>query len=182
MTRRSPFGLWMICFGIIAVALGIWPPLQPQAALGSLAFILGILMMLNGISQIIFYAEMRQYALLRPVVMLVTGILSIITGIFVTFSINFGVLAIGTLFPLWFFCHCISRLCNMDYIKPFVPRWQYILLLVICALGFLLGVAMLLYAPATAQSSAWMVGIYLVLLGADSLVLGFGPLGARKQG
>lgn len=51
----------------------------------------------------------------------------------------------------------------------------------VCLAGFVLGLVILLYPSPTAALTAALVGIYLILLGADSLLLGFGPLGENNK-
>lgn len=181
MNGRSRFGLWQIAFGTLAIIFGLWTLLRPEDTLGKFVFALGLFIILSGISDIVFYCKMKQYTLLRPVVMLVVGILNILLGGFMVVHNGFGIWTLNTLFPLWFFFHCVGRLSNMDYIQPFLEKWQYWLVMAICLAGFMLGIAMMLYPGASVRTSAAFIGIYLVLLGADALVLGFGDTGASRK-
>lgn len=122
MRNRSAFGLWQIVFGVVTIVFGVWTLIRPDAALGGFVSLMGILIIISGISDIIFYVKMTRYTLLRPVLIPIIGVVNILLGIILTFNIGSGVFAMGTLFPLWFFFHCIGRLCSMDYTKHLIPK------------------------------------------------------------
>ena len=88
--------------------------------------------------------------------------------------------AIGLFFPLWFIAHCISRLAGLNAVSFFAGRAAYWFTLILNILGLILG-AMMLFDPwVSLLSLQYIVAFYLVLLGADCILLAFSRIGLRE--
>ena len=94
-------------------------------------------------------------------------------------SISAGRWAIAILFPIWFIAHCLSRLSHLSLIRLTVGDAYYYFTLVINILGLVLGILMLFNPFAAMLSVSWIIGIYLILLGMDSLMLAIVLFGLR---
>ncbi len=125
---------------------------------------------------------------------LITGILLIILGIFTfvrpfralsSFVIAYGLpvypsagqWALSLLFPIWFIAHCISRLTQLDRIRFAAGNAVYYVTLIINLIGLILGFMMVLMPRFSLISVSYVAGIYLLLLGIDSVVLAFSRMG-----
>lgn len=133
MKRRSAFGWGELIIGILLIVLGAFTFARPSSALTGIVFVYGILAVITGIADIVFYVKIEQHTGFGPAVSLVTGILSILAGILLLFNPGAGKWAMVILFPLWFITHCISRLTHLpliphdsgDRILLFYPDRQY---------------------------------------------------------
>ena len=77
------------------------------------------------------------------------------------------------LFPIWFIAHCVSRLTHLNIIRFTAGNFYYWFTLIVNVIGIVLG-AMMLFQPALAAYSAdYLISIYLLLMGVDSLVMAF---------
>ena len=81
MKRRSAFGWGELIIGILLIVLGAFTFARPSSALTGIVFVYGILAVITGIADIVFYVKIEQHTGFGPAVSLVTGILSILAGI-----------------------------------------------------------------------------------------------------
>ena len=177
MRRYSGFRWMQFIIGILLVILGIWTLSHPGAALTGLVLLYGLLAVLTGIADILFYVKMERYTGFGPILSLISGILSVMAGVMLLVYPGAGSIAAAVLFPLWFLAHCISRLATQPRILKFLNPFSYYLTLVLNILGLILAVLMLFNPAAAFLSLDTIIGCYLVLLGIDSIVLAFS---ARK--
>ena len=117
MKRRSASGWIELIIGIILIVLGVLTFIQPSSALTGIVFVYGILAVVTGIADIVFYAKMERHTGFGPAVSLVSGIISILAGVLLLFNPGAGKWAMVILFPIWFIAHCISRLTHLSMIR-----------------------------------------------------------------
>ncbi len=165
--------------GILLIILGIYSLIRPVGMLTSVTVIYGLFAVITGIADIAFYIRMERRTGFGPAVSLVTGILSVLAGILILCNIDAGRWAIAVLFPIWFIAHCLSRLSHLFLIRLTVGDAYYYFTLVINILGLVLGILMLFNPLAAMFSVSWLIGIYLILLGMDSLMLAIMLFGLR---
>lgn len=79
-----------------------------------------------------------------PVISLISGTLSVMTGVMLLVYPNAGRIVMTLLFPLWFIAHCVSRLSNLNTIRAFSGEFMYIFTLVLNIIGLVLGALMLI--------------------------------------
>ncbi len=85
MKKRSAFGWSELIIGIVLILLGIFTFMRPYKALTGIVFVYGILAVITGIADILFYVKVEQCTGFGPAVSLVTGILSLLAGILLLF-------------------------------------------------------------------------------------------------
>lgn len=179
MRRRSGFGWMELIIGIFLTALGLWTFFRPGMAVTGLVVVYGILAVLTGVADLVFYVKMERYTGFGPTLSLIAGILSVMTGVMLLVYPGAGRSALTLLFPLWFMAHCISRLANQSVIHRMINPVSYYLTLILNVLGLILAVLMLFMPWFTLASLDTLIGCYLVLLGVDSIVLAFSKAGSR---
>lgn len=81
MRRHSRFGWLELILGILLIALGVLTFVKPDIALTSMVFAYGIAAVIMGIADIILYIQVERFTGLGPVLSLISGILSVMSGI-----------------------------------------------------------------------------------------------------
>lgn len=180
MRRRSGFGWLELLIGIGLIALGILAFAKPDFALTGLVFAYGIAAVVMGIADIVLYIQVEHYTGFGPVVSLVSGILSVMSGMMLLVYPRAGAMVLTLLFPIWFIAHCISRLAHQQHIRQIAGIGMHTLTLVINIFGLILGFMMLLSPLFTLATLRSFAGIYLILLGVDSLLMAGSRMGMRR--
>ena len=179
MRRRSGFGWLELAIGIILIALGVLAFVKPDLALTSLVFAYGAAAVVMGVADIILYIEVERYTGLGPILSLIAGILSVMSGVMLVVYPRTGVVVLTVLFPIWFIAHCISRLVHLGHIRFVGGNGLYYFTLVINIIGLILGLMMFMSPLLTLTTIRCFASLYLILLGIDSVVMAFSRMGTR---
>ena len=171
MYKSRRLGVIELIVSILLVVLGVYTLSSPGAALESAVIIYGILAVVMGVFDIVVYVRLERRTGFAPVISLVTGIISLLAGAMILLEPVAGVLALSWLFPIWFICHCISRLMNLGLTRLAAGRAFYYLALVLNILGLIVGIVMCFSPLFSVLTLAYMVGFYLILLGIDGSVM-----------
>lgn len=177
MKQKSNFGWLELILGILLIAFGIFALANPTSALGGMVILYGILAIITGIADIALYVKLERRTGFGPVISLITGILSVLAGILILIYPGAGQWAIAILFPIWFIAHSISRLANAGFTRLVAGTAHYIFTLIINILGIILGVMLFFNPVASMLSVAYLVGIYLIIVGIGSIVRAFSKTG-----
>ena len=117
MRRRSGFG-WMECIeGVLLLGLGSYTFAQPDRALTGFIVMYGIVAVTMGIADILLYVRVERFTGFGPIVSLISGALSVMTGVMLLVYPNAGKWVMSLLFPLWFLAHCIGRLSGLHTVR-----------------------------------------------------------------
>lgn len=179
MRRRSGFGWLELVIGILLIALGVFTFANPGFALTGLAALFGAIAIVMGVADIVLYVRVERFTGFGPVVSLISGILSVMSGFMLLVYPNAGRWVLSLLFPIWFIAHCISRLSQLNTIRFHAGSGMYYFTLVVNIIGLILGFLMILRPVISILSIGWIVGFYLILLGVDSIVLAVSNMGRR---
>ena len=180
MRRRSGFGWLELLIGILLVVLGALALARPDLALSGLVFAYGIAAIAMGIADIVLYIQVEHYTGFGPVISLVSGILSVMSGVMLLVYPRAGAMVLTLLFPIWFIAHCISRLAHQPHVRRIAGSGMHTLTLIINIIGLILGFMMLLSPLFTLATLRNFAGIYLILLGIDSILMSASRMGMRR--
>ena len=180
MKRRSPFGWLELFTGILLIALGIWALADPGLALTGMVFAYGVAAIVMGVADIILYIQLEKYTGFGPAISLVTGILSVMSGVMLLLYPGAGTLVLTLLFPIWFIAHCISRLSHLHYIRIIAGNAIFSATMIVNILGLVLGFVMLLSPLLTLTAIPAFAGTYLILLGVDGVVMAVSRMGGPR--
>ena len=180
MRRRSGFGWLELVTGILLIILGIWAFANPGRALTGMVFAYGIAAIIMGVVDIVMYIEVERYTGFGPMISLISGILSVMSGMVLLVYPSAATIALTFLFPLWFIAHCISKLSQIDYVRYTAGDAMYYITLIINVIGLVLGFMMLLSPVFTLSAIRYFACIYLVLLGVDSIMTAFSRMGMPR--
>lgn len=179
MRRRSGFGWLELVIGILLIVLGVFTFANPGFALTGLVALFGVIAIVMGVADIVLYVRVERFTGFGPVVSLISGILSVMSGIMLLVYPNAGRWVLSLLFPIWFIAHCISRLSQLNTIRFHAGSGMYYFTLVVNIIGLILGFLMILRPVISILSIGWIVEFYLILLGVDSIVLAVSNMGRR---
>lgn len=177
MRRYSGFGWIEFISGLCMSFLGIFTIFRPESIFTWIAVIYGIIAIITGVCDIIFYIKAERYTGFGPVIALVSGILSVMTGAILLAHPGVGKWILSILFPLWFMAHCISRLAHLNTIRFIAGKVYYYLSMVVNILGLILGIVMLFTPAFTIITAGILVGVYLIISGVESVVIAFSEIG-----
>lgn len=180
MKNRTALGWGELILGILLIVFGIYTFINPSAAMTGITLAYGILALITGIADIVFYVKLEQRTGFGPALSLVCGILSIIAGILIMFNLALGEWVLIILFPIWFITHCIARLAHLPYIRMTAGAGYYYFALVVNILGLILSIFMIFNPFISFLSASYLIGVYLLCLGIDSIVFALNLLDSSR--
>ena len=180
MRRRSGFGWLELVIGIVLIGLGVLAFARPDLALTGLVFAYGVAAVVMGVADLILFIQVERYTGFGPILSLVTGIVSVLSGVSLLIYPRLGATLLTLLFPVWFIAHCISRLMQLHHIRLVAGEGMYVFTLVVNIVGMVLGFLMLFSPLFTLSAIRCFAGCYLLLLGIDSLLVAFSRVGMRR--
>lgn len=157
--------------GILLVIAGLYTFVNPSTALTGVVILYGILSIITGIADIVFYVRLERRTGFGPVASLVGGIFSILAGALILLMPAAARWVLAIFFSIWFIAHCVSRLANLGFIRIVAGTAYYYFSLVVNILGLLLGFVLLFNPGASALTIGYIMGFYLILLGTGSIVM-----------
>ena len=175
MRSKKTLGWGELALGILLIALGIFSFARPESALAGVTYLYGILALVTGIIDIVFYVKLEQRTGFGPGLSLAGGILSILAGLMILLYPSAGAWALVVLFPIWF----ISRLTRLPLVRLAGRSGYYYFTLVLNILGIVLGFIMIVDPLISLFSIGYVIGMYLLILGIDSLVAALDLLDSR---
>lgn len=179
MRRRSGYGWLELVIGIILIVLGIFAFAKPGLALTSMVFAYGIAAVIMGVADIILFIEMERYTGFGPILSLISGVLSVMSGLMLVIYPGTGMLVLTVLFPIWFIAHGISRLAHLQHIRYVAGNGIYYFMLIVNVIGLVLGVLMIFNPLFTFTTIRYFASVYLILLGIDSVVMAVSRMGKK---
>lgn len=179
MRRRSGFGWFELVIGILLVILGLFTFIRPGSVLTGIVIAYGVIAVVTGIGDIVFFVRAERFTGFGPAVSLVSGILSIMAGVMLLVYPSAGKWVMVLLLPIWFIAHCISRLSNLRIIRITAGDFYYYVTLIVNIIGIVLGCMMIIWPTLSLFSIGFLIGTYLILLGIDSIVIAVSDIGSK---
>ena len=179
MRGRSGFGWSQFLMGICLILLGAFTFLRPRSIFTGIAVLYGIAAVITGICDIVIYIKEERFTGFGPAVSLISGIMSIMTGIALLAYPGIAEWVVAILFPLWFITHCISRLAHVGIIRLMAGNSYYYFCLIVNTIGLVLGFLMLFQPFITFFTVGYLVAFLLIAFGIDCILMAFTDLGSR---
>ena len=170
---KNRFSPLQLAEGVLLILLGLGVLFYPGRMLSGFIMICGGVAVVTGILDIVHFVRVERYMGFGPVLSMVSGTLSVMTGIMLLAHPDAGKWVLAVLFPIWFIAHCISRLASLNSSRFFMSRASYYCRLVLDSLGLILGFCMLFDPITSLVSLQYIAAAYLILLGIDCLVEAF---------
>lgn len=177
MRERTPWyrrvNWWELIAGIVMIALGIASLARPSLAVTGLVYAYGIAGVIVGVADILRYIRVERYTGFGPIVSLIAGVLSVMAGVVILVNPQVGMAVFSLLFALWFITHCVSRMASLSRVRLAAGRGAYYAALVLNLIGLVLGVLLVVLPAASLLALGYLAGVYLIVLGVESLVMAF---------
>lgn len=155
--------IWLCIVGILLIALGVYCFSNPSLTMLTTARILGIALIVTGITEMVFTFRTQAFLPFSGTRML-SGLLDILFGCFILFHIFSAAISLPMIFAFWVI---IEGICvavqSFDYKKAGFSKWWLIFLLGVCAA--ILGFFGMRDLAATAATLSILIGIALILSG-----------------
>lgn len=177
MNRRSSFGWLELLTGIFMIVLGILVFAVPNLIMTSMVIFFGLAAIIIGVTDIVLFIRVERYTGFGPILSLITGIISVMSGVALLISPKLGTIMLTVLFPIWFIAHCISRLMQVHHIRLVAGNSMYVFTLVVNIIGIVLGFMMLLSPLFTLSAIRCFAGCYLILLGVEGIFTAVSRMG-----
>src|SRR5699024_8210439 len=110
MKGRSGFGVSQLIMGLCLIVLGVFTFLSPRSIFTGVAVVYGVAAVITGICDIVIYIKEERFTGFGPVVSLISGIFSMMTGIALLAYPGIAEWIVAMLFQLWFITTCIALL------------------------------------------------------------------------
>lgn len=177
MKKQSGLKWMELVIGVILILLGIFTFMNPGKTLTGVVMVYGIVAVIIGIVDIVFYVRTERHSGFGPTVALVTGILGVMSGVMLLAYPTAGKWVFMLIFPMWFIAHCISRLSHLDAIRLIAGKFVYYVTMAINMIGIVLGIMMVFRPFMAFVSASFIIGTYLILLGIDNVITTFSKIG-----
>ncbi len=154
--------------GIFSVLAGLYLFFQPVASLASLTFVFSVVMLVNGIAEVIRYFSEKEN---RTGALLASGILTIILSICLLSSSPLGLVSfIPYMFALWILMSACTRVV-LSFAKRKINKTDANYLLIMGILGIIASMFLFGHPLFTGLIVAYMIGFSFVYQGIANLVI-----------
>ncbi len=169
---RRPRAKWVeMFFGILLVILGILTLIIPADVLGGLTICYAVMAIITGARDLMFYCKSERYTGFAPCVSLITGIISIMSGIMLIAYPSAGVYILSLLFPLWLISHSIFQLISADIISLFSTERSGRIARISGIIGLILGFILLIRPGVSKLITAVILSAFMIITGITSILI-----------
>jgi uncharacterized membrane protein HdeD (DUF308 family) len=177
--RRNPWyrriNWWELLVGAVLIILGVASLIRPSLAVTGLVYAYGIAGIIVGTADILFYIRVERLTGFGPVVSLIFGVFSVMSGVGIVVNPGVGMTVFSLLFSVWFIAHCISRLANLTQVRLAEGKGMYYLAMVLNIIGLIFGALLLMMPFNTITAIGYLAALYLIVLGMESVIMAFLP-------
>lgn len=168
MNRAGTRILWALA-GVLLIAAGIYCIAYPGVGLSSLSVVLGIFVLVSGVSDIVIFSAGHNI-MYAPGWFLISGILTIMLALFMLFNRAFTVLTLPFIFGMWLMVSGITETVNsFDLRKARVRGWGWFTFMGI--LLALAGFISFLDPVSGLMTINLLVGLFLIIRGVSKIAI-----------
>jgi uncharacterized membrane protein HdeD (DUF308 family) len=158
-------GWWLICLvGLVSVGAGVILIVRPSHSLKVVAVVLGIVFLLEGVSQVVIAitgsAQNRSMSAF-------VGVLGIVVGLILVRHPMHAVNAVGLVVGIWLVAAGILRL-----VRAIMPGWRSLWEVVLAILEVAVGLAIALNPDIGYTTLAVIAGIWMIINGVGGVMFG----------
>lgn len=179
MRNRSGFGWMEFVLGVMMIVAGILSFIVPHETITTLVLLYAAIAIITGVGDIIFYIRADRYIGFGPVVSLISGIISVMTGMMLFIYPNVGEWILYLLLPMWLIAHNIFNLANLNIMRLSAGDFCYYVSLIVSIVGLILGFLMILHPFNGTFVVSVLIGIHLLLTGVNCIVIALSRNGLK---
>lgn len=169
--KKKRFTQWTeVVFGALFILFGIITFIAPSFALSMMAIIYGLIALLSGVNSLVNYFVYERSAGSFFGVSLVVGVINTLVGAYILFNVGAGRSTLSFIFPVWLIIYSVANLASVRQVRFFSGNLAFGLTLAASALGFIVGIFLLLNRGISGMVLVYTLGIYLILQGISSVV------------
>ncbi len=159
---------WPVGFGIVSIILGVIIAIRPKDTVGFFAIVFGIWLLIGGAYYVIKAIAAHDETGASRFAVAILGLLSILIGLLVLHHTFQTVAVVGFIVGIFWVIAGVTQL-----VAGFeAPRGERVWLLLIGAIGTIVGIITLVYPGLSLLIIAVLMGIWLILFGILQLIVG----------
>lgn len=169
-----------ILLGVLVIIGGVFALFSPGATFLSLAWLVGIMLLVAGVDSIAAYITHRKVGDV-PIWELVSGILSILAGVLIisnTFTRALTTVMLVYAFATWITLTGILRIAAALEVKKIKGKW--LLMMIFGIITIVLGIYSFIHPVFAAITLGYLIGFWVIMQGANLISLGFSLDTAEK--
>ncbi|MBC1891635.1 HdeD family acid-resistance protein [Listeria booriae] len=171
---RKFYLYFILVMAIVMIGLGLYFVFNPGTSLAAFTFVIGIVLLLNGLNEIISYFKGRKVLKISNWILL-DGAISLIAGLFILINNNIGEKFIVLIFVIWVLASAILNIMMAFSVKG-SKGWIFVLIIGI--IGAIIAIISLFSSAIVAVTVGLILGGFFIFQGIACLLL-FN--GIRKQ-
>ena len=170
-----------LIYGISLALLGCSSIILPSFFLTSAMTAYALASIATGLIDTELFIHQKKGNGFEPVLTLICSVFCFLIGVGILTGLSTSEQLLYVLFPIWFMLHSLVCICNLHILLPAIDRATYILSF-ICSIAGLFISAVILFDPFhSALSLIYFAGIYLIIMGMNSMIIRAGlKLAARN--
>ena len=178
VTERR-FSWQFLLLGILDIIIALLAFRDPHATLGSVVYYFGFMAIFQGCTILFMANAVSRYFGIKNIWINISGIISIVAGIFILSNALASVMALPFVFAVWFIADAISdllRTVRINRVKRAI--WPGASAFNIWSVGteiitLILGVYMLFRPGTAALTIVFLIGFYFLMKGISSIIMAF---------
>lgn len=161
-----------LILGVIFIIVALLSFSNPGSSVMAVVIIFGIAAILKGTFELTVRRRLKPYTGQGSTMLIITGVLDILIGIFMLFNVQFGMIAVAVLFAFWIILDSVFMLITSSYIKEF-NRNRFWFTVILGVIGLLIGIVLLFNPLSGVVSIAFIIGIFFMIAGIGHILEAF---------
>ncbi|MGX7091799.1 HdeD family acid-resistance protein [Hutsoniella sourekii] len=170
--NESGFNWGSFLLGIFYIIIAVMAFRNLDASLFAVVAVIGVTAIIKGIFELFFRRRLKEYTGYKSTLLIVTGVIDILIGLFVLFNFTASLVALPYIFAFWLIFDAISAMVTAGPIR-LVSNTRFWLVIAMAIFGLILG-GWLFFHPVTGLITiAVMVGVYFLFNGIMAIISAF---------
>jgi len=162
---------FMLLQGILAIIFGAAMVAYPEIVYETLAYLLGVLVIVFSLSAIIRGAVIKESAGYRAL-LIILGFIGVIIGILAILNAIVLFIAVPILIAIWMLLSGITELIVAGTAKGEKTGIR-VLMAIAGIASLIIGIYLILYPMLTTELLIWVLGVFFIILGIVQVIAGF---------
>lgn len=165
----SGFDFWSLIVGILYIIVGIMAYNDPINGVGLVAYLLAFSAIYRGISYLASYFMNKRRTGYGDSTLIILGVIDLIAGIILLVNMRGSIIAIPTVFAIWFIVSSIMSLFSAGRLRA-RSHGKYMIVIILSILGIITGLMLLSNPLAAILTISMFVSFYFIISGISNIV------------